>query len=123
MFTLAQIDEIHDSLGKADSLPAYLRALNAIGVRTSDSYLTDGHTDHHGVDGHTVSTPPAHETYEVAPTADPGRVAEALQISDYFEMSKALAACGVEKWTFDTTALTLTYYDKAGNQLLQEALG
>ena len=37
-------------------------------------------------------------------------------------MSQGLAESGVEKWTFDTHALTITYYDKAGNILLSESL-
>ena len=37
-------------------------------------------------------------------------------------MSKGLAESGVEKWSFDTSALTIAYYDKAGNELLVEAV-
>jgi hypothetical protein len=35
-------------------------------------------------------------------------------------MSRALADHGVEKWTFDTERLTITYFDKAENVLLGE---
>jgi uncharacterized protein YbcV (DUF1398 family) len=38
----------------------------------------------------------------------------------YVEMSEALAGNGVEKWTFDTRKMTITYFDKAGNELLSE---
>jgi uncharacterized protein YbcV (DUF1398 family) len=38
-------------------------------------------------------------------------------------MSRALAAAGVEKWTFDTRALTITYYDRAGLAVLSERVG
>jgi uncharacterized protein YbcV (DUF1398 family) len=37
-------------------------------------------------------------------------------------MSKGLADSGIEKWTMDTTALTVTYYDKAGNEMLLEKI-
>jgi uncharacterized protein YbcV (DUF1398 family) len=37
-------------------------------------------------------------------------------------MSKGLADSGVKKWTFDTNNMTLTYYDKAGNEMLAEAI-
>jgi uncharacterized protein YbcV (DUF1398 family) len=40
--------------------------------------------------------------------------------SSYEEMSQGLAESGVEKWTFDTRAMTMTYYDKSGTALLTE---
>jgi uncharacterized protein YbcV (DUF1398 family) len=38
------------------------------------------------------------------------------------EMSRGLADSGVEKWTFDTHKMTITYYDKDGTELLVEAI-
>lgn len=119
MFTLEQLTDIHDRLGKASTLPAYLDALRAIGVERSESFITDGHTEHHG-HGHVVSTAPAHELLVVAATRDHEGALKALEESDYLKMSKALADSGVEKWTFDTGALTITYYDKSGAEVLKE---
>jgi uncharacterized protein YbcV (DUF1398 family) len=42
--------------------------------------------------------------------------------TSYFEMSRGLADSGVEKWTVDTNAMTLTYVDKQGRQLMTEAM-
>jgi uncharacterized protein YbcV (DUF1398 family) len=120
MFTLEQVNEIHDELGKALTLAAYLRALRAIGVEKSESFITDGHTVHHGKDGHTVVTPPAHEVFTIAETSNRERFLECLEETNYQKMSKGLADSGVEKWTFDTHDLTIIYYDKAGNELLKE---
>jgi len=44
------------------------------------------------------------------------------QKTSYLEMSKGLADSGVEKWTFDTNNMTITYCDKAGNEMLAEAI-
>jgi uncharacterized protein YbcV (DUF1398 family) len=41
----------------------------------------------------------------------------------YVEMSKALADNGIERWTFDTAELTLTYLDRAGTVVLRETVG
>lgn len=125
MFTLEQVDDIHDRLGSASTLVAYLDALRGIGVTTSDSYLTDGHTTYYGDGGHRISTAPAHEVFPVAATGDKKALVEHLrlheeQLISYVEMSRALADAGVEKWTFDTRALTITYYDRAGLALLSE---
>jgi uncharacterized protein YbcV (DUF1398 family) len=121
VFTPEQINEIHDRLGKASTLRAYLQALREIGVERSDSFVTDGHTDHHGL-GQVVSTPPAHETFPVADTCHRAAALEALKEPDYFKMSEALAASGVEKWTFDNSELTITYYDRSGKEILSELI-
>ena len=42
MFTLEQINEIHDRLGHAETLPQYLEPLRSIGVDYYDSFITDG---------------------------------------------------------------------------------
>jgi uncharacterized protein YbcV (DUF1398 family) len=120
MFTLEQVNEIHDELGKASTLPAYLRALRAIGVEKSESFVTDGHTVHRGKDGHTVVTPPVHEVFTIAERSNRERFLEYLEETNYVKMSKGLADSGVEKWTFDTHDLTIIYYDKAGNEVLKE---
>lgn len=127
MFTLEQVDDIHDRLGAASTLAAYLEGLRGIGVTTSDSYLTDGHTTYYGHDGQRISTPPAHEVLPVAPTGDRSALLHGLELHaegtiSYVEMSRALADAGVEKWTFDTRALTITYYDRTGSPLLSEQI-
>lgn len=127
MFTLKQIDDIHDRLGSQDTLVQYLRALNAIGVERSDSFIDDGHSEHFGKGGETVVTPPAHEVLTIAETSSRDGLVEHLALhsqgrTSYLEMSKGLAQSGVEKWSFDTSALTITYYDKAGNELLAESV-
>lgn len=44
------------------------------------------------------------------------------QKTSYLEMSKGLADSGIEKWTFDTNNMTITYCDKAGNEVFAEAI-
>lgn len=127
MFTLEQIDDIHDRLGRQDTLGQYLQALNAIGVERSDSFIADGHSEHFGKGNETVVTPPTHEVLAIAGTSSRNGLVEHLARhsqgkTSYVEMSKGLADSGVEKWSFDTSALTIAYYDKAGNELLVEAV-
>jgi uncharacterized protein YbcV (DUF1398 family) len=128
MFTLEQVTDIHDRLGNSDTLGGYLRALRDIGVETYDSYITDGHSEYFGADGQRLVGPAFHETYAIDETCDKEqflRYMRQVEQGDvgYEEMSKALADNGVEKWTFDTRELTITYVDKAGNVLLREELG
>jgi uncharacterized protein YbcV (DUF1398 family) len=127
MFALEQITDIHDRLGNSGTLGGYLRALRDIGVETYDSYITDGHSEYFGADGQKLVGPPFHETFAIAETCDKDQFIEYMQRVEqgnvgYAEMSKALADNGVEKWTFNTEKLTITYLDKAGNVLLSENL-
>jgi uncharacterized protein YbcV (DUF1398 family) len=128
MFTLEQITDIHNRLGNRDALGDYLRALRDIGVEKYDSYLTDGHSEYFGTDGQRLVGPEFHETFAVAEVCEKEQFLQYLQQIErgdvgYAEMSKALAGYGVEKWTFDTEELTITYFDKVGNVLLGEKIG
>jgi hypothetical protein len=55
MFTLELINR--NQLGKAATLPQYLWALKAIGVDKRDSFITDGHSEYFGKEGHKVTSP------------------------------------------------------------------
>ena len=40
----------------------------------------------------------------------------------YLEMSRGLAESGIEKWTVDTGRMSMTFYDKAGREMLVEQI-
>jgi uncharacterized protein YbcV (DUF1398 family) len=127
MFTIADIEDVHDRLGAAATLPEYLRELNAMGVARSDSFLSDGHSEYFGDDGYKVVGPATHEALVVAADASRDQLREHLQRhsrgeSNYVEMSNGLAASGIAKWTFDTRRMTISYYDLADNTVLVEEI-
>ena len=68
MFTIEQMNDIHDRLGSATTFTEYMRALKAIGVGRADSYLVDGHAEYFGRGGQKVVSPPVHEVLSVAET-------------------------------------------------------
>jgi uncharacterized protein YbcV (DUF1398 family) len=110
-----------------ERFPEYVRALSAIGVERYDSYLSDGHSEYFAEDGQSVLSAAVHEALPVADASDRERVVEHLRLHElgrtgYLEMSKGLADSGVEKWTIDTNAMTLTYVDKCGRELVTEAI-
>jgi uncharacterized protein YbcV (DUF1398 family) len=45
-----------------------------------------------------------------------------LRQTTYLEMSRALAQSGIEKWTVDTGRMSMTFYDKAGEEMLVEQI-
>ncbi|MBI1279987.1 MAG: DUF1398 domain-containing protein [Anaerolineaceae bacterium] len=127
MFTIEQINDIHHRLGSATTLADYLHALAAIGIQKYDSYLTDGHSEYFGAQGQTVTSPSVHEKLSIAEKSDKDAFLNHLKQheqgkTDYFEMSRGLADSGIEKWTFDTHKMTITYYDKSGVELLTETI-
>src|SRR5207253_999297 len=44
MFTIEQINDLHDRLGTMETLSQFVRALKSAGVETYDAYLVDGHS-------------------------------------------------------------------------------
>ena len=128
MVTLAEIDEVHDRLGKADTLGEYCRALAGLGVTGYASYVVDGRTAFQTADGRTLMTGAHHEPIEVAPQPDHAAVQGALARAaagevGYVEMSRLLGAAGLERWSVDTARLTMTYTDVLGDVVLVEHLG
>jgi uncharacterized protein YbcV (DUF1398 family) len=126
MFTIEQINELHDRLGNAETLLLYAQGLQAIGIDYFDSYLFDGHSEFFGTDG-TVKSPVAHEILSIAETTNKQGLLEHLSLHEqrkinYLEMSRGLAESGVEKWTVDTHRFTMTFYDCAGNAMLVETI-
>jgi uncharacterized protein YbcV (DUF1398 family) len=127
MFTIEQINELHARLGSARTLPEYVRALKAHGVEQYDSYLTDGHSEYFGQGGHRVVSPAVHEVLLVAETGQHETFLQHLRRHElrqttYLEMSRGLAQSGIEKWTVDTGRMTMTFYDKAGREMLVEQI-
>lgn len=127
MFTLAQINDIHERLGKRATLLEYLQALRAIGVRKYDSFLADGHSEYFGIDNQKIVSPPVHKKLTIANRSNREDLLRHLSLhnqdkTDYLEMSQGLADSGTEKWSFDTSKMTITYYDKEGREMLVEAI-
>ncbi|GLV54370.1 hypothetical protein KDH_12180 [Dictyobacter sp. S3.2.2.5] len=127
MFTLEQLNEIHDRLGTMESFSQYVRALRAVGVEKYDSYVTDGHSEFFGKNGHKVVSPAVHDILPIHEVSDSNKAQAHLDLhnqgkTSYLEMSKGLADSGVEKWTVDTHRMTFACYDKQEYELLKEEI-
>jgi uncharacterized protein YbcV (DUF1398 family) len=127
MFTLDQINLIHKQLGKQATLFQYLQALRAIGVNKYDSFVADGHSEYYGNDNQKLMSAPLHEKFTIANESNKEGLLRHLNLhnqgkTDYLEMTKGLADSGIEKWTFDTIKMSITYYDMDGHQMLVERI-
>jgi uncharacterized protein YbcV (DUF1398 family) len=128
VFTIEQIQELHGRLGRAESLLDYVESLAALGVVRYDSFVFDGHSEYTGSEGERVVSNAAHVELIIAEGSDRAAFLEHLRRhergeTDYLEMSTGLAASGIEKWTVDTEAMTMTFYDRSGVALLVEEIG
>jgi uncharacterized protein YbcV (DUF1398 family) len=125
VFTTEQIEKLHGRLGSAETLDDYVRSLAGIGVVRYDSYVSDGHSEYLGHDGHRVISQPVHDQLSVAVDSDRKAFLVHLRRHErgetgYPEMSKGMADSGVEAWTVDTHAMTMTFHDQSGEVLLAE---
>jgi uncharacterized protein YbcV (DUF1398 family) len=127
VFTIEQIEELHGRFGRAETLADYVRSLAGIGVVRYVSYVTDGHSEYLGHDGHRVQSQPVHDQLAVAADCDRQAFLDHLRRHErdetsYLEMSRGLADSGVEGWTVDTHALTMTFHGRSGEVLLAEPI-
>src|SRR6478735_11938666 len=107
MFTLDQIQEIHERLGKRSLITQYLKALHAIGVEKYDSFISDGHSEYFGKESQKVISPPSHAELSISKTCQLEGLLKHLSLHNegkinYYEMSEGLAKSGIQKWSFDT---------------------
>ena len=127
MFTLDQVEELHERLGSAETLSDYVRSLAALGVARYDSFVSDGHSEYMGHDTHRVTSHAVHDYLTGTATSDRDAFLDHLRRHEqgetsYLEMSRGLADSGIEKWTVDTDAMTMTFYDRSGDPLLVEQI-
>lgn len=126
MFTIEQINKIHERYGKKDSLASYLKALKEIGVEKEESFVSDGHSEYYG-QNHKISSSPHHEKLNISKEINHEEFLKHLSLHNegkttYLAMANGLAGSGIEKWRFDTEKMTLTYYDSKGGEMLVEEL-
>ncbi|MES2486802.1 MAG: DUF1398 family protein [Bacteroidota bacterium] len=126
MFTLDQIKGTHAKVKSGADFPQYVQDVKALGMISYTQFVSDGHTVYNGNEQELVA-PAKYEVLEVASTGNAPKLAADLKAhqagqTDYPTFCRDAAAAGVEQWTVDVLRLTCTYYDKAGNSMLSEAI-
>ena len=127
MFTLSDITDAHAKVRSGADFSRYIQDLIVLGVQKYDIFVHDGHGEYTSADGDTLVYPAKYDTLTVADTSDAEGFTERLRAhqqgqADYMTFCQDSANAGVEKWTVDTTAMTCTYYDKAGKMMLEEKI-
>lgn len=127
MFTAEQIKAAHSQVKSGADFPAYIQAIKLLGVTQYETYVTDGHTDYHGANGHTANVPAKYDPLPIADTAQHAAfqaelVAHQQGKTDFLTFIQACASYGIEKWAIRMDRMTCTYFDRAGQEVLVEAI-
>lgn len=127
MFTISQIKEAHAKVKSGADFPTYIQELIALGVERYSNHVSDGHTDYAGRGEYKASSEAKYAALQVADKSDAPTFKHLLKQhqqgqSNFLTFCRQSAECGVEKWIVDMEAMTCTYYDKTGQEMLIEQI-
>lgn len=127
MFTVEQIKAAHSKVKSGADFPSYISEIRALGVTHYEVYVCDGHTDYHGAGNYTARVPEKYEPLVIADQINTEKFKTELMAhqqgkTDYLTFIKMCAETGIEKWKIRMDKMTCTYYDKAGNEILEEVI-
>lgn len=127
MFTIESIQLAKSKTKTGADFPNFIKEIKAMGVIRNDVYVMNGMAIYFGNDDHTVESAPAYENLLIEEQSSPEDFKTALKIhqqgqTDYQTFCRQAAAAGVEKWVTDLTAMTVTYLDASGHELLVEQI-
>jgi len=127
MFTIDQINEAHAKIKSGADFPIYIQDLFGLGVTGFETYVDDGRTVYFGDAGIKTQSAAKYTALKLADESDKDQFQEDLKDhqqgkTSYQTFCLDCAWSGVEKWVVDMAKMTCTYYDKAGNEMLAEAI-
>ncbi len=127
MFTLEQIKEAHSKVKSGADFPAYIKEIKELGVTGYEAFVSDGHIDYFGAGNYQAAAGPKYPDLVIAGVSDRDQFkadlkAHQLGETDYPTFCSDCAKSGIEKWVIVMDGMTCTYYDKAGNEILVEAI-
>lgn len=127
MFTAEQIKAAHSKVKSGADFPAYIKEIKALGVTHYEAFVSDGHIDYHGANNHVAKVPEKYARIAIAntPNIDVFKaelLAHQLGKTDYLTFIKMCADTGIEKWEVCMDKMTCTYFSKAGDTILAEAI-
>lgn len=127
MFTAEQIKEAHSKVKSGADFPKYIQEIKGLGVTAFETWVIDSHTEYFGKNHYQTKSEPMYENLLIADNSDKEKFNHYLQIhqqgeTDYFTFCRDCAETGIEKWFVCLDAMTCTYYNKAGKEILVEQI-
>lgn len=127
MFNIEDIQQAERKIKTGADFPRFIKEIKAMGVIRNDVYVMNGMAIYFGNDDHTAESAPAYENLLIEEQSSAADLKSALKIhqsgeTDYQTFCRQAAAAGVEKWVIDLTAMTVTYLDMSGHELVVEEI-
>jgi len=127
MFTVDQINVAHSKVKSGADFPGYIQDLIGLGVTGFETFVSDGHTLYFGKDITEIQSDAKYAVLKIADESDKDQFQEDLKDhqqgkTSYQTFCLDCAWSGIEKWVVDMAKMTCNYYDKAGNEMLAEAI-
>lgn len=127
MFTIEQIKTAHSKVKSGADFPRYVQDLIQLGVVHYDNYVADGHIEYSGTGNYRIMSDGRYAPMTIPAAGNTEQFSTYLKAhqqgaTDYPTFCRHSAETGVEKWTVDMAAMKCTYYDKAGNVMLEEKI-
>lgn len=127
MFTAEQIITAHRKVKSGADFPAYIKEIKELGVTQYEAFVSDGHVNYYSTKDHKVRVPQKYNSMTIAETVNEEVFKAELSAhqkgeTDYLTFIQMCAETGIEKWEICMEKMTCTYFDKAGNEVLEEKI-
>lgn len=127
MFTAEQLKAAHSKVKSGADFPAYIQDIRKLGVTHYETFVFNGHSNYFGANNHKVVTDAKYAALVIAPNSNHEQFKADLKAhqhgkTDYPTFCAQCAALGIEKWVISMDAMTCTYYDQTGNEVLVESI-
>jgi uncharacterized protein YbcV (DUF1398 family) len=127
MFTVEQIKAAHSKVKSGADFPEHIQDIKQLGVTAYEAWVVDSHTEYFGKDHYQTKSSPMYENLVIADDSNKEKFEHCLKVhqegkTDYLTFCEDSAETGIEKWFVCLDAMTCTYYDKEGNEILVEQI-
>lgn len=127
MFTVEEIERVHEDVKSGADFPKYIQQIRQMGVVAFETWVDDSHTVYFGANNYKVASLPQYEKLVVDDFCDSQQFAHYLKIhqqgeTNYFTFCSHCAETGIEKWFVCLEEMTCTYYDKRGEKIVIEQI-
>ncbi|MDR2236188.1 MAG: DUF1398 domain-containing protein [Chryseobacterium sp.] len=125
-FTIDDIKAEHAKVKSGADFPQYIRALKELGVSRYITYVSDQNTDYFDEDNQLAATRGENDPVRsISGIVNLEEFTKKLKLhqqggTDYPTFCTDCAQNGIEGWKMDLNAMTCTYFDKEGNDVLTE---
>jgi uncharacterized protein YbcV (DUF1398 family) len=127
MFTIEQIRKAHSKVKSGADFPIFINEIKELGVTYYNTYVLDGHIDYYGINDYKVIATSRYQPLIITDYFNQEKFRTELKRdqdgeTNYETFIKMCADCGIERWRVNINDLNCTYFNRAGNIVLEELI-